>query len=138
MIVGSEPQIFYFANRPSCTRMVFTFPITGSYSYSATLREEFMKDLRTKKPKYVLFARLGSSLAEKPTEELAALLKDVRTTLRRDYTLETELPRSDASNPQAPSRYFNVFRRRDRPLITQGSATRDSGGDPGATTGAAF
>lgn len=138
MIVGSEPQIFFFADRPSCTRMVLTFPITGAYSYSGALREEFLSDLRTKKPKYVLFTRLGSSLAEKPTEALAALLRGVRATLRRDYKVEIELPRSDASNPQAPSRYFTVFRRRDRPLVNQGSATRDGGGDPGATLGAAF
>jgi len=113
MIVGSEPQVFYFADRPSCTRMVFTFPITGEYSYAEALREEFMTDLRTRKPKYVVFTRLGSSLAEKSTDELAVFLQGVRRVLRRDYKIEIELPQVEPAQPGAKSRYFRVFRRRE-------------------------
>jgi len=35
LIVGSEPEIYYYAERKASTRLVFTYPLTGPYHYAA-------------------------------------------------------------------------------------------------------
>jgi 4-amino-4-deoxy-L-arabinose transferase-like glycosyltransferase len=105
LIIGSEPEIYYYANRRACTRLVFVYPMTGEYSYAAQLREEFEKDLIIQHPRYVLFVNNGASLMEDP--EQRPVLVPILNELRKNYRLERQI----TSGPENPS--LDVLRRLD-------------------------
>lgn len=114
LIVGSEPEIYYYARRPACTRMVIMDPMTGPYSFAARLRQEFIADLESRRPRYVLMVALTTSLGEYK-EGVADLVAAATKVLDRDYLLETTLPRPAPSPPgranQQPA-YLLIFRRK--------------------------
>jgi hypothetical protein len=82
LILGSEPETYYYAERRACTRLVFTFPMLGPYAYAPRLWDEFQRDFHTHSPRYVALA--GISLSEWP-EYLYRFLPPVMSTLRRAY-----------------------------------------------------
>ncbi len=108
LVVGSEPEIYYYAGRSACTRLVFTYPMTGPYPYAARLRQEFLIDLEHHQPRYVIHVPLASSLTEWP-DELPPLLEPVATILERDYVTETTVV--DGLNKGF---LFVVYRRKQR------------------------
>src|SRR5262249_43856166 len=58
LIMGSEPEIYYYADRPACTRLIFTFPLTGPYPYAENLCRDFLNDFEQSRPRYVAYCRL--------------------------------------------------------------------------------
>jgi hypothetical protein len=109
MIVGSEPQIFFYADRSSCTRIAFLYPATGPYTYASQLSAEFFRDLVTKRPRYVLLLRLRSSVGHGDPEQ-NTFLETALAILERDYYVESELPEEPVA-PGEPAGYVWVYRR---------------------------
>jgi hypothetical protein len=87
LIVGSEPEIYYYANRRPASRMNFSYPMTGPYAYAEGLREEFFSDWEKEKPHYVIFVRDSGSITEF-SKEGRKLLRPAMEIIRRDYELE--------------------------------------------------
>jgi hypothetical protein len=59
LVIGSEPDVYYYADRNSCARLVFAFPLTGPHSYAPGLLQEFRADFQTHQPRYVVLANVG-------------------------------------------------------------------------------
>jgi hypothetical protein len=64
LILGSEPEIHYLSERPSCTRLVITYPLIGPYPYSDGLRKEFFRDFEHNRPRYVIYCNDAGSITE--------------------------------------------------------------------------
>jgi len=90
VIIGSEPEIYYLAERPPGTRLVFTYPLTGPYSYAASLRRELLDDIEKKRPRYVLVVQQESSLSRSGRGALE-LITQATPILDRLYVLEAVL-----------------------------------------------
>jgi len=114
LIVGSEPEIYYLAGRPAATRLIHTYTTTGPYVFAPALREEFLSDLREKRPRYVLLVNVGSSLTEWP-EMLEAFLPPILETLREDYVVQERWAGSgeDIALRGLEDAMFVLWRRRD-------------------------
>lgn len=115
LILGSEPQIHYYADRPSSSRMVITYPMVAPYPYSAALRREFLDAFEAAPPRYVLYVRSIFSLTEWP-QELQSFVTPIEQILQRKYTIETGWPMAGgpALDPASASRADLVlFRRSD-------------------------
>jgi hypothetical protein len=109
VVVGSEPQIYYYADRPACSRMVFSYPMAAPYSYSAGLRAEFIADIERVRPRYAVVVNEKFSLSEWP-EYRQSFMDEVRPILERDYTLERKL---DLSGDVAlPGNHILILRRK--------------------------
>jgi 4-amino-4-deoxy-L-arabinose transferase-like glycosyltransferase len=106
LVAGSEPEIYYYANRKASTRLVFTYPLTGPYSYAPSLREEFQRDLQQRMPRYVVLALFSNSFTEW-SDHLQEFLVPVKEILNRDYTADADFTDS------AGRVLFTVFRRKD-------------------------
>lgn len=117
LIIGSEPQIYFYAARPAATRMVITYPMTGPYRYSSSLREEFLRDLEGG-PRYVVLVRDVTSLTESPAL-LPRLLTPVGAILARDYALHAGMGESGlvlADDPGIRESSILFFRRKSEAL----------------------
>ena len=91
LVVGSEPQIYFLADRPSSSRMAFMYPMTGPYRYAAPLRSAFLRQLDASGPEYVVWVGLLASQTEFPRigRKFEA---EVGKVLRRRYALEARFP----------------------------------------------
>lgn len=67
-ILGSEPQIFFYANRRSAASYVYAYPLTEPHPYALQMQEEMIRQIETAKPKFMVLAK-GLSWAMQPTSE---------------------------------------------------------------------
>jgi hypothetical protein len=104
LIIGSEPEIYYFSERPACTRLVITYPLTGPYPYSPRLRREFLRDFEKHQPRYVIVCDDIGSLTEWGQDGARLLTDQVKPILNRSYRLEQSMD-------LGKTRLFLIFRR---------------------------
>jgi hypothetical protein len=64
LVIGSEPEIYYFSERPACTRLVITYPLTGPYPYAEQLRNEFVNYFKDCRPRYIVYSLDDTSYTE--------------------------------------------------------------------------
>jgi hypothetical protein len=128
MILGSEPQIYFYAERRNCSRLVLTYPLTGPYDYAAALQQEFIDDLALHRPPYLLLVNMQSSWGEFPelTRQFLARLAPVLNEL---YRLESYFPPA-SGDPAQPSgdaaAVFHIWRRKPRSARTAATAAKPS------------
>lgn len=117
LVLGSEPEIYYFANRPTASRMHYTYPMAGPYSYAEELRQDFFADWRQDRPRYVAWIPMMQSISEWPHLS-AAFVDRVKKELATHYVIEQTFPRGGPPDPHsAPAwpTYVVVLRRSDVP-----------------------
>ena len=54
-VLGSEPQIFFLAGRHSASGYIYVYPLTEPQPMAATMRAEFIHEIETARPKYVVY-----------------------------------------------------------------------------------
>jgi 4-amino-4-deoxy-L-arabinose transferase-like glycosyltransferase len=132
-IVGSEPQILFYANRRSATRYIFFYPLTGDYPDVLARQQSVVEEIENERPLYVVWSNLQTSLLSNQDTE-PHLFDFTRRLLAREYRLELLAhPISDLGSFEfvygAPARklmraagervesapWVALYRRRDRP-----------------------
>jgi len=86
-IVGSEPQILFYAERASATRYIFFYPLTGVYPDVLERQREVMADVAAARPLYVVWVNRYSSLLRADGAE-DYVFEASRSLLARQYQLE--------------------------------------------------
>ncbi|MFA5251502.1 MAG: glycosyltransferase family 39 protein [Phycisphaerae bacterium] len=67
-VLGSEPQIFFYANRRSASSYVYTYPLMEPHPFALQMQKEMIRQIEAAKPRFlVLVNRL--SWAAQPTSE---------------------------------------------------------------------
>ncbi len=61
-IIGSEPQIFFYAHRPSATRYIFFYPLTAKYPDVRERQEQVIREVEESEPRYIVWVNLAPSL----------------------------------------------------------------------------
>lgn len=60
-ILGSEPQICFYADRLPATGYIYTYPLTENQPYSKEMRKLMLEEIEAAKPKYLLFVNSSFS-----------------------------------------------------------------------------
>ena len=60
-ILGSEPQICFYANRLPATGYIYTYPLTENQPYSKEMRQDMMSEIEASNPKYLIFVNSSFS-----------------------------------------------------------------------------
>src|SRR5438046_5041009 len=69
-VLGSEPEIYFYANRKSATGYIYVYPLMEQQKYSQEMQDEMIKEITKAHPKYALYVAVPSSwLAQKNTKE---------------------------------------------------------------------
>ena len=66
-VFGSEPEIFFYADRLSATRHIYMYGLMEKQQYAAQMQMEMIHDIETAKPKYVVMVNLASSWGATPS-----------------------------------------------------------------------
>ena len=61
-ILGSEPQILFYANRKSATRYIFLYPLSGNFPDVRKRQLQAMQEIRNSDPKVIVLVNIIGSL----------------------------------------------------------------------------
>lgn len=60
-VLGSEPQIYFYARRSSATGYIYTYPLMEPQPYAASMQDEMMAQIEAARPRYLVFVQETSS-----------------------------------------------------------------------------
>lgn len=53
-VVGSEPEIYFYAHRHSATGYIYTYPLMEDQPYAATMQHRMISEIETAKPEFLV------------------------------------------------------------------------------------
>jgi hypothetical protein len=60
-VVGSEPEIYFYARRRSATRYLYTYPLMEAQVYAARMQREMTQEIEATAPAFLVFVNMRSS-----------------------------------------------------------------------------
>jgi 4-amino-4-deoxy-L-arabinose transferase-like glycosyltransferase len=72
-ILGSEPQIYFYAQRRSATGYIYMYPLMENHDFALRMQKDFINNVEAKKPKYVLFVNVPTSWLFRPDSHTEVL-----------------------------------------------------------------
>lgn len=64
-VIGSEPQIYFYANRKSASGYIYMYPLMEQQPFALEMQENLIREIENSKPKYLLFVRIDLSWLQK-------------------------------------------------------------------------
>ena len=68
-VVGSEPEIYFYARRKSVTGFVYTYPLMEAHDYALKMQEQMIRDIETAKPEYIVHVSYNLSWLAQASSE---------------------------------------------------------------------
>jgi hypothetical protein len=72
-VLGSEPEIYFYADRKSATGYLYTYALMEDQKYSTTMQNEMIHEIETAHPKYLVFAQIFTSWLVRPQSDKTIL-----------------------------------------------------------------
>jgi 4-amino-4-deoxy-L-arabinose transferase-like glycosyltransferase len=69
-VVGSEPQIYFYAGRRSATGHIYTYPLMELHRYALAMQREMIREIEGANPKYLVFVSAPRSWLPKPQSDM--------------------------------------------------------------------
>ena len=85
-VIGSEPQIYFYANRKSATGYLYTYGLMETHSYVSRMQQEFIREIETSRPEYLVFVNVTSSWVPEPDSD-QTVMKWAETFIKQNYTV---------------------------------------------------
>jgi hypothetical protein len=60
-VLGSEPEIYFYARRLSATGHIYVYPLTEPQPYASRMQDEMMAQIEAARPRYLVFVQETSS-----------------------------------------------------------------------------
>jgi hypothetical protein len=61
MVIGSEPQIYFYAHRRSSSRQIYTYPLMEPQPFARRMQEDMIREIEQTPPAYVVLVSIPSS-----------------------------------------------------------------------------
>ena len=69
-VLGSEPEIYFYANRKSATGYIYAYPLMEPQPYAPRMQDEMIQEVEAAHPKYLVFIGVRSSWLHQPDSDL--------------------------------------------------------------------
>jgi len=66
-VIGSEPQIYFYADRPAATSYIYMYGLMEDQPFAATMQKEMITQLEENRPKYIVMVNTPASWLRKET-----------------------------------------------------------------------
>ncbi|MBN1663196.1 MAG: glycosyltransferase family 39 protein [Deltaproteobacteria bacterium] len=60
-VIGSEPQIYFYANRKSATGYIYVYSLMEPQAYALKMQKEMIGEIESAKPRYIVFVNANLS-----------------------------------------------------------------------------
>ena len=67
-VIGSEPEIYFYARRHSVSGYIYMYDLVREQPYAPRMRREFMDDVESLKPRFLVLVNSGASWMPWPAE----------------------------------------------------------------------
>jgi 4-amino-4-deoxy-L-arabinose transferase-like glycosyltransferase len=111
-VIGSEPQIYFYADRKSATGYIYTYGLMEPHSYASKMQLEFIREIETSRPQYIVFVNVTTSWLPRPDSD-KTIIKWAETFLKQNYTTVGLIDNVSNDNYQI---YWDEEARRNEPL----------------------
>ncbi len=68
-VVGSEPEIYFYAQRRGATGYVYTYPLMDPQPYAASMQKAMIREIEAGDPRFVVFVRFWYSWLPRPESD---------------------------------------------------------------------
>jgi len=85
-VLGSEPEIYFYADRLSATGHIYMYSLMENHPYARQMQMEMIREITATEPRYVVMVRINTSWGGKPDSSLLLLNWGERL-LREQYEL---------------------------------------------------
>jgi hypothetical protein len=68
-VLGSEPQIFFYAQRRSATSLIYAYPLMERHRYAHGMQETMAQELEEANPKFIVFVNAPTSWLSTPDSD---------------------------------------------------------------------
>jgi hypothetical protein len=68
-VLGSEPEIFFYARRRAATGYLYTYPLMEKQRYARRMQEEMIAEIESARPEYVVSVAVPASWTEGPSTQ---------------------------------------------------------------------
>jgi hypothetical protein len=65
-VLGSEPQILFYAQRRSATGYIYTYPLMEPHQYNLEMQAEMTREIAGAAPAYIVFVEIPTSWLAQP------------------------------------------------------------------------
>ena len=72
-VLGSEPQIYFYANRRAATGYIYTYPLMEPQPYAAQMQAEMRREIEDARPLFFVFVASRMSWLSRPTSDMGIL-----------------------------------------------------------------
>lgn len=86
-ILGSEPEIFFYANRKSATGYIYTYPLMERQAFARRMQDEMIAEIESARPRYLVMVSVPSSWLVRPWSD-RMILDWVQQRVKRGYVLD--------------------------------------------------
>jgi hypothetical protein len=120
-VIGSEPEICFYARRRSATGHLYTYPLMEQHRYALNMQEEFIREIETNQPAYVVYVNNNLSWLVRPESEKRlfewwpaywATNLDLVRTINTRQGLEVREGFSTTAESTDPSNYLLLLKRK--------------------------
>lgn len=85
-VLGSEPEIYFYAQRHSAVSYIYMYSLIGHQRYSIPMREEMLHQLETNRPEYLVYVDVWDSWGERNgVAQAAPFLAELDRYRRENY-----------------------------------------------------
>lgn len=84
-VLGSEPEIYFYAGRYSATGYLYTYSLLEPHPYALSMQKEMIREIEKEKPKYIVLITPNESLGIRANSE-TFFLKWINLYLNENYS----------------------------------------------------
>jgi hypothetical protein len=129
-VLGSEPEIYFYAQRMSATGYIYTYPLLEPQPFALGMQQQMAREIEAARPVYVVWVEIDNSWTQPQDVDPPRFIFDWWTTYRRQYELEARWNLADAPAEQGlaaqmpfaspgsaypPTKAMLIYRRRPLP-----------------------
>ncbi len=74
-VLGSEPEIYFYADRRSATGFIYMYSLTEKQKYAPEMRRRLTREIETRKPRYLVYVNLRDSWLDTKSTDYQQILK---------------------------------------------------------------
>jgi len=67
VVLGSEPEIYFYADRPSATGYIYTYGLMEEQPYAGGMQKQMISEIESVQPEYVVLIDVASSFGRLPS-----------------------------------------------------------------------
>jgi hypothetical protein len=65
-VIGSEPQIYFYAHRRAATGYIYTYALMEDHDFAHVMQQEMIQEIESARPKYLIFVNIPTSWLARP------------------------------------------------------------------------